>query len=114
MENPGTTTDGHGQKVLVRGTTVNRRTTTDSDGREPRAGKTRASPVSVEAEWGAVPSREVSVTTPDQHQPNHPAERRVFMAIPDAWEAMTALLDAPARDVPGLRELMSTPTVLDG
>lgn len=57
----------------------------------------------------------VSVTTPEQRQlSDHAAERRVFMATPDAWDAMTAVLDAPARDVPGLRELMSTPTVLDG
>lgn len=43
MENPGTATDSHGLKVLLRARTANRRTTTDSDGHEPRAGKTRAS-----------------------------------------------------------------------
>jgi hypothetical protein len=60
---------------------------------------------------------EVSVPTPEQRQPSdsrgHPADRRVFMASPDAWDAMTAALDGPARKVPGLQELMGTPTVLD-
>lgn len=58
------------------------------------------------------------MTTPEQRQPSdrrrHPTERCVFVMTPDAWDAMTAALDGPARDVPGLRELMSTPTVFDG
>jgi hypothetical protein len=61
---------------------------------------------------------EVSVPNPEQRQPSdrrgYLAERRVFVVSADAWDATTAALDAPARDVPGLRELMSTPTVLDG
>lgn len=61
---------------------------------------------------------EVSVTTPEQRQPSdwpvHLAERRVFVVPTDAWDAMTAALDGPARDVPGLHELMHRPTVLDG
>jgi uncharacterized protein (DUF1778 family) len=41
------------------------------------------------------------------------ADRRVFTLDAEAWEAFDAALNQPARDVPGLRELLSTPTVLD-
>jgi uncharacterized protein (DUF1778 family) len=41
------------------------------------------------------------------------AERRVFMVSSEVWDRFTAALDQPAADVPGLEELMNTPTVLD-
>jgi uncharacterized protein (DUF1778 family) len=42
------------------------------------------------------------------------ADRRVFMASEEVWERFSAALDRPAADVPGLDELMNTPTILDG
>jgi uncharacterized protein (DUF1778 family) len=42
------------------------------------------------------------------------ADRREFTLPPERWEAFTAALDAPPKDVPGLRELLTGPTVLDG
>lgn len=60
---------------------------------------------------------EVGVTTPEQRQPSdrrgHPADRCVFVVPSDVWDAMATALDGTARDVPGLPELMSTPTGLD-
>lgn len=41
------------------------------------------------------------------------ADRRVFMLSPEAWERFSAALARPARNVPGLADLLSTPTVLD-
>lgn len=41
------------------------------------------------------------------------ADRRVFMVSTEVWDRFTAALDRPAADVPGLVELMNTPTVLD-
>jgi uncharacterized protein (DUF1778 family) len=41
------------------------------------------------------------------------ADRRVFMVSSEVWDRFTAALDRPAADVPGLEELMNTPTVLD-
>lgn len=41
------------------------------------------------------------------------ADRRVFMATNEVWDRFAAALDRPARDVPGLKKLMNTPTVLD-
>ena len=38
------------------------------------------------------------------------ADRRVFELDPEQWEAWTALLDRPARDLPGLRALMARPS----
>ncbi|MFN8121922.1 MAG: DUF1778 domain-containing protein [Thermoleophilia bacterium] len=42
------------------------------------------------------------------------ADRREFTLAADRWEAFTAALDAPPKDVPGLRELLARQTVLDG
>lgn len=42
------------------------------------------------------------------------ADRRVFLLDEDAWRVFDGALDRPACDVAGLRELLSTPTVLDG
>ena len=41
------------------------------------------------------------------------ADRRVFLLDEDAWRVFDEALGRPARDVAGLRELLSTPTVLD-
>jgi uncharacterized protein (DUF1778 family) len=41
------------------------------------------------------------------------ADRRVFMVPGDVWDRFAAALDAPAAEVPGLDELMNTPTILD-
>ena len=41
------------------------------------------------------------------------ADRRVFVLDEDAWQVFDQALSRPADDVPGLRELLSTPTVLD-
>jgi uncharacterized protein (DUF1778 family) len=41
------------------------------------------------------------------------ADRRVFLASEELWQRFSAALDRPAADVPGLDELMNTPTILD-
>jgi uncharacterized protein (DUF1778 family) len=41
------------------------------------------------------------------------ADRRVFMVSAEVWNRFSAALDRPAADVPGLDELMNTPTILD-
>ena len=41
------------------------------------------------------------------------ADRRVFVLDEQAWQVFDQALSRPAAEVPGLRELLSTPTVLD-
>jgi uncharacterized protein (DUF1778 family) len=41
------------------------------------------------------------------------ADRRVFVLDESAWRVFDQALSRPASEVPGLRELVSTPTVLD-
>jgi uncharacterized protein (DUF1778 family) len=41
------------------------------------------------------------------------ADRRVFALGEEKWAEFVRLLDRPAREVPGLRELMTSPSVLD-
>jgi uncharacterized protein (DUF1778 family) len=41
------------------------------------------------------------------------ADRRAFVLAEDAWRVFDEALSGPARDVPGLRDLLSTSTVLD-
>jgi uncharacterized protein (DUF1778 family) len=41
------------------------------------------------------------------------ADRRVFVVSGDVWDRLAMELDRPPVDVPGLAELMNTPTVLD-
>jgi uncharacterized protein (DUF1778 family) len=41
------------------------------------------------------------------------ADRRVFMVSDEVWDRFAAALDEPPADIPGLAELMNTPTVLD-
>ncbi len=41
------------------------------------------------------------------------AERRDFVLPADRWAAFTAALDAPPKDMPGLRDLLHGRTVLD-
>ncbi len=41
------------------------------------------------------------------------ADRRVFTLDEQEWAAFDSALERPARDIPGLRELLAGPTVLD-
>ncbi|MEU9837190.1 DUF1778 domain-containing protein [Streptosporangium sp. NPDC048047] len=41
------------------------------------------------------------------------ADRTVFRLSEEQWAAFDALSDRPARDLPRLRELLDTPTILD-
>ncbi|MEV6861807.1 DUF1778 domain-containing protein [Streptosporangium subroseum] len=41
------------------------------------------------------------------------ADRTVFRLGEDQWAAFDELLNRPARDLPKLRELLGTPTILD-
>jgi len=41
------------------------------------------------------------------------ADRRVFLLDEEAWHAFDEALTRPPQDIPGLHELMNTPTVLD-
>lgn len=41
------------------------------------------------------------------------ADRRVFALSDDRWEAFIDVLDRPAEELPRLRKLLETPTVLD-
>jgi len=41
------------------------------------------------------------------------ADRRVFVLDHDAWHVFDQAMERPAQDVAGLRELLSTPTVLN-
>jgi uncharacterized protein (DUF1778 family) len=41
------------------------------------------------------------------------ADRRVFLLDEDAWRAFDEALEGPERDVTGLRELLTEPTILD-
>ncbi|USY20791.1 DUF1778 domain-containing protein [Nocardiopsis exhalans] len=41
------------------------------------------------------------------------ADRRVFMLDEQGWAAFDSALERPARDIPGLRKLLTEPTVLD-
>ena len=41
------------------------------------------------------------------------AERRAFLLDEDAWRVFDEALERPARDVAGLRELLTGPTALD-
>jgi uncharacterized protein (DUF1778 family) len=41
------------------------------------------------------------------------ADRRVFVLDEQAWQLFDQALSGPATEVPGLRELLSAPTVLD-
>jgi uncharacterized protein (DUF1778 family) len=41
------------------------------------------------------------------------ADRRVFVLDEQAWQVFDQALSRPASEVPGLRELLSAPTVLD-
>lgn len=41
------------------------------------------------------------------------ADRKVFVLGEEQWRAFDEALQRPAHDVPGLRELLTAPTVLD-
>ncbi len=40
-------------------------------------------------------------------------DRRVFVLDPDRWDAFVTALDRPERELPRLRKLLESPTVLD-
>jgi predicted DNA-binding antitoxin AbrB/MazE fold protein len=42
------------------------------------------------------------------------AEQVLFVLPPDRWQAFCDALDAPARDIPALRKLLTEASVLDG
>jgi uncharacterized protein (DUF1778 family) len=41
------------------------------------------------------------------------ADRRAFLLSEPQWAAFTEALDRPTRDVPRLRKMLDTPTILD-
>jgi len=41
------------------------------------------------------------------------ADQRHFYLSPEKWEEFTAALDAPPKEIPGLRRLLSEPGVFD-
>lgn len=79
----------------------------------PRTNGARRAPLvaASQAEGTTVPDLAVRHATGDAE--DVPADRRVFMVSGEVWDRFAAALDRPAADVPGLEELMSTPTVLD-
>ena len=42
-----------------------------------------------------------------------PADRTAFALAPDDWDAFCTVLDAPARDIPALRRLLTDPGMFD-
>jgi uncharacterized protein (DUF1778 family) len=42
------------------------------------------------------------------------ADRRVFQLTPDQWEAFSAALDAPVKDMPRMRKLLDEPSIFSG
>ena len=62
----------------------------------------------------AVPLTEnqrVTVTIEDQ---GLAAAQIRFVLSPDRWQAFCDALDAPPRDIPALRKLLTNPSILDG
>jgi hypothetical protein len=45
--------------------------------------------------------------------PDDPADRTAFVLAPDDWQAFCTALDAPPREVPALRRLLTDPGVFD-
>ena len=45
--------------------------------------------------------------------PDNGADRTAFALAPDDWQAFCAALDAPPRDIPALRRLLTEPGVFD-
>ena len=46
--------------------------------------------------------------------PDDSADQVAFVLSADDWQAFSAALDAPARDIPELRRLLTEPGVFDG
>lgn len=42
------------------------------------------------------------------------ADRRVFQLAPEQWQAFSAALDAPVKDMPRMRKLLSEPGIFSG
>jgi predicted DNA-binding antitoxin AbrB/MazE fold protein len=55
--------------------------------------------------------QEVTLTIEDQGEA---AEQVLFILPPDRWQAFCDALDAPAREIPALRKLLTEASVLDG
>jgi predicted DNA-binding antitoxin AbrB/MazE fold protein len=55
--------------------------------------------------------QEVTVTIEDRGEE---AEQVLFVLPPDRWQAFCDALDAPAREIPALRKLLTEASVLDG
>jgi uncharacterized protein (DUF1778 family) len=63
------------------------------------------------AEGGPVPASVLDASTLAAEHAL--ADRTVFRLSEERWAAFDELLNRPARDLPRLRELLDTPTVLD-
>ena len=64
-----------------------------------------------------LPDRLLAMLFPEGHSEkprDHYGREHAQRVNAEQWEAFSALLDRPARDVPALRRLLSEPTVLDG
>ena len=55
--------------------------------------------------------QEVTVTIEDRGEDGQEA---LFVLPPDRWQAFCDALDAPAREIPALRKLLTEASVLDG
>ena len=55
--------------------------------------------------------QEVTVTIDDDSAPQDSAQ---FVLPPDRWQAFCDALDAPPREIPALRKLLTEASVLDG
>ncbi len=55
--------------------------------------------------------QEVTVTIEDR---GAEAEQVLFVLPPDRWQAFCDALDAPVREIPALRKLLTEASVLDG
>lgn len=56
-------------------------------------------------------SQRVTVTIDDEMQAYDPVR---FVLPPERWQAFCDALDAPPREIPALRKLLSEPSILDG
>jgi predicted DNA-binding antitoxin AbrB/MazE fold protein len=59
-----------------------------------------------------LPERQEVTVTIDQN--GDAAEQVLFVLAPDCWQAFCEALDAPPREIPALRKLLTEASVLDG
>jgi predicted DNA-binding antitoxin AbrB/MazE fold protein len=57
--------------------------------------------------------QEVTVTI-DGHDADNAVDRAHFALSPDHWQAFCDALDAPPKEIPALRKLLTEASVLDG